>query len=95
MTRVIVCLGVESLATGPFETDKEIDDELWMHMGNGEYCSNGSTKDDHNILDLKPGFFSPDVVVGRTLERIVSIMDSNPNGWQEQARREIAEGRYG
>ncbi len=55
---VIVCLGNEAFVVGPFDTDKDVQDELDMHVIGDDFCPNNIMRDDHHILELNAGFFS-------------------------------------
>lgn len=54
---VIVCLGNEPMAFGPFNDNDDIEDELWMHIDVSGICFNGNTRDDHHVITLDEGFF--------------------------------------
>lgn len=51
--KVVLCLGNEPLAFGPFETHKDAEDELSLHVVEDGICPNSITYEEHDVLDLR------------------------------------------
>jgi hypothetical protein len=55
---VVICLGNEPLAFGPFDSELEADEYLEahapLHLDGSTTCNNGIEVDDHHVLEMTP-----------------------------------------